>query len=154
MLTLIPSVYDAVESSGLSLESLKGSNTAVYVGLMNDDYSEILRRDLNALPTYAVTGTAKAIMSNRISYFFDWHGPSMTIDTACSSSMVAIHQAVQTLRSKQSRTAVAAGANLIFGPGKRKPCLFSKKCANRFVEAYISESNLHMLSPSGHSQMW
>ena len=116
---LLETVYEAIESAGLELESLKGSNTAVYVGLMSDDYSEIIRRDLNSLPTYAVTGTALAVMSNRISYFFDWHGPSMTIDTACSSSLVAIHQSVQNLRNKESRTAVAAGVNLIFGPGKK-----------------------------------
>ncbi|TVY50432.1 Polyketide synthase-nonribosomal peptide synthetase [Lachnellula cervina] len=134
---LLETVFEAIESAGVELDSLKGSNTAVYVGLMCDDYSEIVRRDLNTLPTYAVTGTSRAIMSNRISYFFDWRGPSMTIDTACSSSMVAIHQAVQALRNNESRTAVAAGANLIFGP-----------------EAYISESNLHMLSSSGRSRMW
>ncbi|TVY25284.1 Polyketide synthase-nonribosomal peptide synthetase [Lachnellula hyalina] len=134
---LLETVFEAIESAGMELESLKGSNTAIYVGLMCDDYSEIMRRDLNSLPTYAVTGTSRAIMSNRVSYFFDWRGPSMTIDTACSSSMVAIHQAVQTLRDDESRTAVAAGANLIFGP-----------------EAYISESNLHMLSSSGRSRMW
>jgi len=123
---LLETVYEAVESAGLGLETLKGSNTAVYVGLMSDDYSEIIRRDLNSLPTYAVTGTARAIMSNRISYFFDWHGTSMTIDTACSSSLVAIHQAVQTLRNNESRIAVAAGVNLIFGPGKTKSTFLFK----------------------------
>lgn len=121
---LLETVFEAIESAGVELDSLKGSNTAVYVGLMCDDYSEIVRRDLNTLPTYAVTGTSRAIMSNRISYFFDWRGPSMTIDTACSSSMVAIHQAVQALRNNESRTAVAAGANLIFGPGKMNPQIF------------------------------
>lgn len=55
--------------------------------------------------------------ANRISYFFDWHGPSMTVDTACSSSLVAVHQAVQTLLSGESRVAVAAGTSLILSPG-------------------------------------
>lgn len=62
------------------------------------------------------------VTANRISYFFDWHGPSVTIDTACSSSLVAVHQAVQTLLSGESRVAVAAGSNLILSPGEKYQC--------------------------------
>ena len=115
---LMETVYDSLCSAGIPVDELRGSSTAVYVGLMCDDWSGILFRDWDAIPTYAATGTARSIMSNRISYFFDWHGPSMTIDTACSSSLVAVHQAVQTLRSGDSRVAIAAGANLILSPGK------------------------------------
>ena len=75
--------------------------------------------------------------SNRISYFFGWHGASATIDTACSGSMVALDQAVQTLRSGRSKMAVAAGANLILTP-----------------DMSISESKLGMLSTDGHCKMW
>ena len=113
---LLETVYESVEAAGLTIESLQGSSTAVYVGVMCDDYSTILYHDVESIPTYAATGSARSILSNRISYYFDWHGPSMTIDTACSSSLVAVHQAAQVLRSGQSRVAVAAGANLIFGP--------------------------------------
>jgi hybrid polyketide synthase/nonribosomal peptide synthetase ACE1 len=115
---LLETVYEGIEAAGLQIKELQGSSTAVYVGLMNGDYSDVLFRDMDSLPTYTATATARSIMSNRISYFFDWHGPSMTIDTACSSSLVALHHAVQTLRSGDSRVAVAAGANLIIGPGK------------------------------------
>lgn len=100
---LLETVYEALESAGLKLEKMRGSDTAVYVGLMCEEYSPILLRDLDSLPTYFATGTARSILSNRLSYFFDWHGPSMTTDTACSSSMVAIHQAIQLLRSGDSR---------------------------------------------------
>ena len=134
---LMETIYESLEAAGLSIESLAGSQTGVYVGLMCGDYSEHLQRDLNALPTYMPTGTARSIMSNRISYFFDWHGPCMTIDTACSSSLVAVHQAVQLLRSGESDIAVAAGCNLILGP-----------------EFYIGESKLKMLSPENRSRMW
>lgn len=82
-------------------------------------------------------GVARSMVSNRISYFFDWHGPSLTVDTACSSSLVALHQAVQSLRSGEVTVAVAAGTNLLLGP-----------------EPYIYESNLKMLSPDGRSRMW
>lgn len=134
---LLETVYEAIESSGLALENLKGSNTAVYVGVMCDDYGNICYVDPEAIPTYAATGTARSILSNRVSFVFDWRGPSMTIDTACSSSLVALHQGVQVLRSGSSNVAVAAGANLIFSPNM-----------------FIAESNLNMLSPSGKSQMW
>lgn len=93
--------------------------------------------DSENIPTYAATGSARSILSNRVSYFFNWHGPSMTIDTACSSSLIAVHQAVQTLRSGESPVAVAAGTNLIFGP-----------------TMFVAESNLNMLSPTGRSKMW
>lgn len=82
-------------------------------------------------------GVARSMVSNRISYFFDWHGPSLTVDTACSSSLVALHQAIQSLRSGEVTVAVAAGTNLLLGP-----------------EPYIYESNLKMLSPDGRSRMW
>jgi len=134
---LLESVYEGIESAGITIESLQGTPTAVYVGVMCDDYSGIAYHDGEAIPKYAATGTARSIMSNRISYFFNWTGPSMTIDTACSSSLVAVHQAVQVLRSGESRVAIAAGTNLILGP-----------------KMFIAESNLNMLSPTGRSQMW
>ena len=84
---------------------------------MGLDYQEVLMRDVNSLPTYSATGVSRAILSNRVSYFFDWHGPSMTIDTACSSSMIAVHQGVQALRSGDSRVAFACGAELMLAPG-------------------------------------
>jgi hybrid polyketide synthase / nonribosomal peptide synthetase ACE1 len=114
---LMETVYEALESGGLTIEGLKGTDTAVYVGVMSVDYFDTLMRDVDTLPTYFSTGTGRSILSNRISYFFDWRGPSMTIDTACSSSMIAVHQAVQALRSGESRLAIAAGTELILGPG-------------------------------------
>ena len=134
---LLETVYEGIEAAGLPMDSLRGSDTAVFVGLMCGDYEAMLLRDLDTVPTHHATGVARSIMANRISYFFDWHGPSMTIDTACSSSLVAIHQAVQSLRSGESRLAVAAGSNLILGP-----------------ENYITESKLKMLSPTGRCRMW
>ncbi len=114
---LLETVYEALEAGGHTIEGLRGSDTAVYVGTMNADYNDTLLRDLGTLPTYTATGTNRAIISNRVSYFFDWHGPSMTIDTACSSSLVAVHQGVQALRTGDSRVAVACGTQVILGPG-------------------------------------
>ncbi len=100
------------------MENLRGSNTGIYVGMMCDDWGYMTNRDWDLVHTYAATGTSRAVMSNRVSYYFDWHGPSMTIDTACSSSLVAVHLAVQALRSGESEVALAAGVNLILSPGK------------------------------------
>ncbi|RYP16090.1 hypothetical protein DL766_009227 [Monosporascus sp. MC13-8B] len=137
MRLLLETVYEALENAGQTIKGLQGSNTAVYAGLMTSDYEHIMSRDEDAMGTYHVTGTSRALMSNRISYFFDWHGPSMTIDTACSSSLYAVHHAVQQLSSGASRVAVAAGSNLLLDP-----------------VGYIAESKLQMLSPGSRSRMW
>lgn len=113
---LLEVVYESLEAAGFSLQQLKGSPTAVFVGQMTADYYDVLLRDIDSTPQYLATGTARSIMSNRVSYFFDWKGPSVTMDTACSSSMVAVHQAVQALRNGDCSMAVAAGVNLILGP--------------------------------------
>jgi hybrid polyketide synthase/nonribosomal peptide synthetase ACE1 len=115
---LLETVYETIESAGQSLEKLQGSDTAVYVGAMSVDYADNGLLDMDSMPQYHSTGTARAILSNRISYFFDWHGPSATVDTACSSSIVALHQAIQALQNGDSRMAIAAGANLLIGPGE------------------------------------
>ena len=134
---LLEVIYEGLEAAGLPLDSLRGSSTAVYVGLMAVDYNDMLNRDPSDYPQYAAAGTSRSMISNRVSYFFDWRGPSMTIDTACSSSLVAVHQAVQSLRSGESQVAVAAGANLLLGP-----------------ETFIAGSDMNMLSPDGRSYMW
>ncbi|KAH8709939.1 Polyketide synthase-nonribosomal peptide synthetase [Beauveria bassiana] len=134
---LLETVYECMENAGASVQGLQHSQTGVYVGLMTNDYHDIHLRDMGAIPKYSGTGTTRSILSNRVSYFFNWKGPSMTIDTACSSSLVAVHLAVQSLRSGETSVALAAGANLIFGP-----------------EMYIIESKLNMLSPNGRSRMW
>ncbi|KAL2842427.1 hypothetical protein BJX68DRAFT_270607 [Aspergillus pseudodeflectus] len=134
---LMEVTFDALYAAGQPMEQLQGSDTAVYVGMMCDDWHQMLSRDWQALPRYTASSVERGIMANRISYFFDWHGPSMTIDTACSSSMVALDLAVQALRSGKSKVAVAAGSNLILSPS-----------------TFISESNLGMLSSSGRCAMW
>lgn len=135
---LMETVYEGLEAAGQSIQRLHGSQTAVYVGLMSSDYKDLLGNDQESYPTYFATGTAASILSNRVSYFFNWHGPSMTIDTACSSSLVAVHQAVQVLRSGDGTDiALAAGTNLLLNP-----------------DQYIAESKLQMLSPEGRSRMW
>ncbi|KAL9115269.1 MAG: hypothetical protein Q9227_001063 [Pyrenula ochraceoflavens] len=132
---LMETVYEALESGGHTIEALRNSDTAVYVGVMGLDYENVLMRDLDNVPTYAATGISRAILSNRISYFFDWHGPSLTIDTACSSSLIAVHQGVQALRTGESHVAVACGTTTILG-----------------ADPFMTENRLNMLSPNGRSR--
>ncbi|KAK4183608.1 putative polyketide synthase [Podospora australis] len=134
---LLEVVYEAMETAGYTLQQHAGTKVGVFAGLMTGDYDTLAQRDELHTSQYYATGNARSILSNRLSYFFDFRGPSMTIDTACSSSLVALHQAVLSLRSGECDMACVAGANLILTP-----------------EQFIVESNLHMLSPTGHCRMW
>ena len=96
------------------------------------DYHSVLSRDINATPKYLATGTASCMAANRISYFFDLSGPSMTIDTACSSTMAALHQAVVGLQHGGINMALVCGAKLIISP-----------------DMFIPSSELGFLSPGG-----
>ncbi|EAQ88667.1 hypothetical protein CHGG_05286 [Chaetomium globosum CBS 148.51] len=134
---LLETTYNALEDAGIPLPKIKGSRTGVFIGLMTEDYSNIIGRDLQNVPQYFASGTARSIISNRVSYVFDLRGPSMTIDTACSSSLVALHLAVQSLRSGESDCALVGGSNLLLSP-----------------EQYIAGTKLKLFSPSGRSRMW
>jgi hybrid polyketide synthase/nonribosomal peptide synthetase ACE1 len=114
---LLEVVYEAIESAGMTLQGMQGTQTGVFLGMMSGDYEDLLLEDLESVPKYVGTGVQRSMHANRVSYFFDWHGPSMSIDTACSSSMVAIYLAVQALRNGDASVAIAVGASLIIGPG-------------------------------------
>lgn len=134
---LLETVYEALESAGYQLPQWTGKNVAVYVGAMTSDFDSISQRDDLTTSPYYATGNARSILSNRISYFYDFRGPSVTMDTACSSSLVALHQAVLGLRAGDCSAACVAGVNLMLAP-----------------EQFVVESSLHMLSPTGHCHMW
>ncbi|RFN43250.1 putative polyketide synthase [Fusarium flagelliforme] len=93
---------------------------ASYEALEND-YEQVCLRDPDWQPQYAATGNGIAIMANRISYFFNLHGPSMTIDTGCSGSLVSVHLAAQSLRTGETSLAIAAGAGMILTPNTMMP---------------------------------
>lgn len=108
--------WEALENAGLAPDKLMGSQTGVFIGISSYDYARLnfdYNVDLNA---YAGSGNALSIAANRMSYLFDWRGPSWAVDTACSSSLVAVHQACQSLRQGECDLAVAGGVNLILSP--------------------------------------
>ncbi|KAL4782889.1 hypothetical protein BJX76DRAFT_358522 [Aspergillus varians] len=108
--------YQTFQNAGITMDSLWGSNTGVYVGQWTSDYHEIATRDVEKSPLYLVTGTGPAISSNRISYVFNLRGPSFTMDTGCSSSLVALHQAVLSLRNGETTQCFVGGVNLLLDP--------------------------------------
>lgn len=108
--------WEAFEHARIPASSLRGESVGVYVGTSVNDYSFLAMSDPTVAHPYAITGTASSIVANRVSYFYDFHGPSVAIDTACSSSLVAAHQAVQALRSGECDVAVAGGVNALITP--------------------------------------
>jgi len=113
---LLEVAWEALEDAGQVRERLAGTSTGVFIGISNNDYGRIQFNDPDRIDAYAGTGNALSIAANRISYVFDFRGPSIAIDTACSSSLVAVHQACCSLRSGESTLALAGGVNLILSP--------------------------------------
>jgi polyketide synthase 13 len=108
--------WEALEHARIPASSLRGESVGVFVGTSVMDYSYLAMSDPTVAHPYAITGTASSIVANRVSYFFDFHGPSVAVDTACSSSLVATHQAVQALRSGECDVAMAGGVNALITP--------------------------------------
>lgn len=92
--------------AGITLAQIAGSNTSVFAGIMQRDYSDGLLRDPDRLPQMYMTTNAAAMASNRVSHFYDLRGPSMTIDTACSTTLTAVHLACKSLQSGESVTSI------------------------------------------------
>lgn len=113
---LLEVCWHALEHGGQTTENLRGSRTGVFVGISSNDYVRLQKGGYESINPYSGTGNAFSIAANRISYFFDFRGPSMAIDTACSSSLVAIHNACQSLRNGDCDMALAGGVNLILSP--------------------------------------
>ncbi|KAK3946253.1 reducing type I polyketide synthase [Diplogelasinospora grovesii] len=113
---LLESVFEALESAGIPLDKAAGSETAVFAGAFFRDYMDSLMRDPDTFAPHLMTGNGSAMMSNRISHFYDLRGPSMTVDTGCSTGLVALHQACQSLRSSDAKMAIVGGANVMINP--------------------------------------
>ena len=113
---LLEVAYEAFENAGVTIETLKESNTAVFAAMFTRDYDRNVFKDTEDIPKYHTTGCGEAIMSNRISYTFDLRGPSITLDTGCSGSLVGLHQACQSLRARETDLALACGVSVVIGP--------------------------------------
>ena len=113
---LMMATWEALEDAGQRPEVLAGSRTSVFVGNCRADFLERqFRQGLDSV-TAATFHNFRSLLPARLSYVFDFRGPSITLDTACSSSLAAVHTAVQSLRTKESPLAVVAGVNLALRP--------------------------------------
>ncbi|CAL9351347.1 3-ketoacyl-CoA thiolase [Streptomyces sp. enrichment culture] len=109
--------WEAFEDAGIPLRQVRGSRTGVFVGAIANDYAVLLNRQgLSAVTQHSLTGIQRAIIANRVSYTLGLRGPSLTVDTAQSSGLVAVHQACEALRSGGCELAVAGGVNLNIVP--------------------------------------
>ncbi|CAM4075117.1 type I polyketide synthase [Kibdelosporangium persicum] len=114
---LLEVTQEALEDAGMAPDRLRGSRTGVFVGISGNEYSRLTLGDVSRVDPWTATGASSSVAANRVSYVFDLRGPSIAVDTACSSSLVAVHLAMRSLRDGESELAIAAGANLLLGPG-------------------------------------
>ncbi|XP_067107523.1 phthioceranic/hydroxyphthioceranic acid synthase-like [Osmerus mordax] len=133
---LLECTYRTLENAGLPMEKASGTRTGVYMGLMNRDYESCAAQTSpNDINHYTGTGMAMSIAANRVSYMFNFTGPSLSIDCACSSSLVAIHLGCQALKQGDCEMALCGGVSCILEP--------------RF---FVALSKAKMISPEGTSK--
>ncbi|KAK5608585.1 hypothetical protein CRENBAI_023538 [Crenichthys baileyi] len=108
--------YEAIVDGGLNPSTMRGSRTGVYIGVSGSEAGEAFSRDPEELLGYSMTGCQRAMLANRLSYFFDFKGPSITIDTACSSSLLALENAFHAIRQGHIDAALVGGVNLLLKP--------------------------------------
>ncbi len=129
---LLETTWNALEHGGQNVDQLAGSDCAVYIGIGSFEHIFKYVNDISATDSYTMLGNCASIASNRISYAFDFHGPSVSIDTACSSSLVALHQACRCLWAGDASMAIAGGVNVLSSPS-----------------SFVGFSKASMLSPEG-----
>nr|XP_002738672.1 PREDICTED: fatty acid synthase-like [Saccoglossus kowalevskii] len=108
--------YEAIVDAGIDPQILRGTNTGVFVGATGSETVDAITSDMETLLGYSMTGCSPAMFANRISYFFDFKGPSYQLNTACSSSLLAMEHALRAIRSGQCDTAIVAGLNINVKP--------------------------------------
>ncbi len=108
--------WEALEHARIPASSLRGENVGVFIGSSVNDYMFMSVADPTVAHPYAITGNSSAVIANRVSYFYDFRGPSMSIDTACSSALVAVNEGIKALRAGDADVVLAGGVNALITP--------------------------------------
>ncbi|MFE9769907.1 SDR family NAD(P)-dependent oxidoreductase [Streptomyces sp. NPDC005808] len=113
---LLESTWELFERAGMAPSSVRGRQVGVFAGASGEDYSTMLQFT-EGIEGYYLTGTSGSVVSGRIAYAFGLEGPAVSVDTACSSALVSIHLAAQSLRQRECTLAVAGGVTVMSAPG-------------------------------------
>ncbi len=115
---LLEVAWEAMENAGQAVDQLAASAAGVFVGIMDNRYTQrqLVNEAESVNDPHFVIGSACNAAAGRLSYLFDFRGPSIAVDTACSSSLVAIHLACQSLRNKECSLAIAGGTHVVTTP--------------------------------------
>ena len=115
---LLEVTWHALQDACLSLQDIRSQRVGIFIGMGSDDYAQMnMNLDhIENINTYSGLGTNRSIAAGRIAYFLGTHGPTVQVDTSCSSSLTAVHLAKQSLINQECDIAIAAGINLILSP--------------------------------------
>jgi len=113
---LLETSWEAFEDAGLVPQRLQDRRVGVFVGISSHDYVDIERNKTEVSDAHTGTGSAISIAANRLSYFYDFQGPSVAVDTACSSSLTAVYLACQSMWTGDANLAVVGGTNNLLNP--------------------------------------
>ncbi|PYC66969.1 3-ketoacyl-ACP reductase, partial [Micromonospora arborensis] len=108
--------WEAFERAGIAPDSLRGTRTGVFAGVMYDDYGSRLKNPPEDVAAYLTNGSSPSVFSGRVAYHFGLEGPALTVDTACSSSLVALHLAAESVRRGECTLALAGGVTVLATP--------------------------------------